>query len=95
MLMPLYFSLIFDISGCSACILRIDLRFGDPEREQREVDDNRQQHDRPAVVVHELIVHPVQNQKQRLGDYAEPSPVDYAVEFGIHGCSRFTSLGPT
>ena len=40
-------------------------------------------HDRPAVVMHVLVVQPVHRQEQRFGDEREPAEIDYLLEFRI------------
>ena len=55
--MPLYFSLIFAISGCSAAIFFIDFMLASRSGSMHEVDDDRHQDDRPAVVVRDAVVH--------------------------------------
>ena len=52
------------------------LHAGQPQRQQQQVDDDRDQHDGPAVVVDELIVQEMQGLEQRLGDEPEPAPID-------------------
>ncbi len=54
------------------------------ERKQRHVDDDREQNDRPAVVVDKGIVEEVQDLEQRLGDDAEPAPLHDAIELRVY-----------
>src|SRR5262249_293247 len=53
------------------------------QRKQREVDEDRHQDDRPAVVVDVVVGEPVHHQKQRLGDEGEPAEVDHLLQLRV------------
>ena len=53
------------------------------QRQQQEVDEDRGNDDRPAVVVNVLVVQPVQHQEQRLGDERKPAEIDHLLELRI------------
>ncbi len=59
----------------------LDRRSGEQDR----VDQNGHQNDRPAPVVRDAVVEPVQDAEQRFGDEACPAPVDNLLEFFIDG----------
>src|SRR6202034_3410078 len=56
---------------------------GEAEREQREIDDERLQKDRPAPVGNDVQVHPLEPEEERAGDDAEPTEIDDGAEIGL------------
>src|SRR5579875_957768 len=78
-----------------AFVYRLDLRLQtlhftrrfqtrEPERKQRQVNDERDDDDGPAVIICPMIVGPVKPKKQRLGDDAEKSPIHDLAELRIY-----------
>jgi len=53
-----------------------------PEREEDDVDEERQQDDRPAVVA-DVVVHPLERAQQRHDDHGEHAEIDGARKVAI------------
>ena len=76
MLYFLYFSWMALICGCSFCIFSADFMLEMRKRQQRQVDDDRLDDDRPAPVGSDVIVRPLEPQEQRARDHAEEAEID-------------------
>ena len=69
------------------------LHAGNLQREEQKVDDQRDQHNRPSVVVRHVIGGPVDSDEQRLGDDTEPAPVDNLLQLGVHLAEQVRIFG--
>src|SRR6185295_2610682 len=53
------------------------------QREQKNIDEDRDNHDGPSVIVYPLIVDVVQRKKQRFGQEREPAEIHDVDQLGI------------
>ena len=71
------------ICGATRCILSIDFICERRKGKQGEIDDQGLQQDGPAPVGDDVAVHPLEPEKQRTGDDAEPAEVDDGAQIGF------------
>ena len=64
------------------------------QRKHGEVDEHGQDHNRPAVVVHPVLVDEAQPKEKRFGDEGEPSEVHQGIQRGLFGAQHIQVFRP-
>src|SRR6185295_13579011 len=84
--------LILVVNGCDLRLQRLHLfhrlQAGVFQRQQKKIDGDGDHHDGPAVVVNVLVVHPVERQKQGLGQDSKPTEVHDVRKFRVHATQQ-------